>query len=196
MKKNPRTVFFINTNGRYIADYGLGPLKRLHNVYYNVSVDGLKNNHDEIRWDGSFEEIGKTFEHLKKAKKYFGAAVTIRPETREEIVSIEFFEQLLKWGEQQVQYQKLETEECSRQVSHEEYGVIGEKIRQRQKNFPVWVFYRHGNDGHGSWSDYNYIFVDIDGNIRNQKMQDQDDFSGNVFEIDDIQKHLLQLIKK
>jgi MoaA/NifB/PqqE/SkfB family radical SAM enzyme len=111
IERHPKKPFFTYTNGDFVRA-NISEIAQHHNMSYMISLDGLEKNHNAVRGPGSFGKVVSGFDALTGARKIFGASITVRKQTYEEIGSEKFFEYLAEHG---VKFARIRTLKASRE---------------------------------------------------------------------------------
>jgi MoaA/NifB/PqqE/SkfB family radical SAM enzyme len=131
IERHPQNPFFVYTNADFLKDVA-PEIRRHHNLSYMVSLDGLEASHDKIRGKSSFKRVSDGFKELASAKKVFGASVTVRAPTYDEIKSEEFFNYLSEHGVKFLRIRMLKSpeEEMSPKAVHDMVKATREYSKQ------------------------------------------------------------------
>jgi MoaA/NifB/PqqE/SkfB family radical SAM enzyme len=175
LSEHPRTLFFVYTNGDFIKDLDK-ELVSYHNLAYMISVDGLNDNHDLVRGKGSFKRVTGAFKKLKERKKIYGASVTVREHSYDELVSEEFFKYLAENGVKLVRMRTLKSknEEQTQQSSER----IFEKTNQYAERYGLLLSWG-GLDEQSSNLPAKDLLVGMDGTLRARRFASEESL-GNL----------------
>jgi MoaA/NifB/PqqE/SkfB family radical SAM enzyme len=91
-EKHPDVFFLIYTNGTLIDEKTAQRLAVLGNVTPAISVEGWRDQTDERRGVGVFDQILAAMKRLRKAGVFFGISLTATRHNAEEILSEEFID--------------------------------------------------------------------------------------------------------
>jgi MoaA/NifB/PqqE/SkfB family radical SAM enzyme len=178
--ENPTTAFHIYTSGGYIRQNGIYRLRRLHNIFYYLSVDGLSEKDDQIRGEGSFLNASDSFKILLQDKKFYCASVTVRPQNFEDVTDPLFLDFLAKSGVKVVNFMKYKSGNGSG-LPHERFEEARTKISSFADNYPIFVLFGGNGKGHAESSEFQYssFFIGPCGDVRLHKTSIEDTI-GNV----------------
>jgi len=190
---NPFTPFAIITNGRYIAENGIHKLEHMHNITYNVSIDGFSETNDLFRGNGSFDNVQQSFRVLRAKRKVYGSVTTLRKENLAEATSKEFLDMLCKRGVQIAGFLKMKTISES-MISAEEFEEANRRMQPLISQYPMIIVFGGNGKGYSETKDYCYrsLYVNPKGDVRLSKV-DLGENLGNLAEQD--LEHILKKIK-
>ncbi|ORX24371.1 radical SAM protein [Thermoanaerobacterium sp. PSU-2] len=91
-------VFHLFTNGTLIDEDMVKEVKRVGNITFAVSINGLKDKNDEIRGKGTFAKVMKAMDLMRENGVLFGYSATYTKTNIEEIFSDEFVDMMIDKG--------------------------------------------------------------------------------------------------
>lgn len=97
-EKHKNQVFHLFTNGTLIDQKFIDDVKRVGNVTFAISIDGLKEKTDARRGKGTFDKVMHTMDLLRENGVPFGYSATYTRENTEEVGSDEFVDMLIDKG--------------------------------------------------------------------------------------------------
>lgn len=134
IERHPGKPFFAYTNGDFVKA-NISEIAQHHNMSYMISLDGLERNHDAIRGQGSFQKVVSGFDALAEARKIFGASITVRRQTYEEIGSEKFFECL---AEHSVKVARIRTLKANKEeITDQEAQDIIKATREHANKYRI-----------------------------------------------------------
>ncbi len=98
LRRHPDCYFQIITNGLLVDDRWAGRLAELGNVTPLVSLDGLGQQNDQRRGQGTSETILATLDRLHRHRLLFGVATTVTAANFAEVTSDPYVAELIRRG--------------------------------------------------------------------------------------------------
>ncbi|CAM2009379.1 radical SAM/SPASM domain-containing protein [Acanthopleuribacter pedis] len=90
--------FQVITNGMFFSEETVQKLRDLGNVTPLISIDGMQDQNDMRRGEGTFKTIMDGLDRLKKHKLFFGIATTATGKNMEEVMSDEYVNMFIEKG--------------------------------------------------------------------------------------------------
>jgi MoaA/NifB/PqqE/SkfB family radical SAM enzyme len=98
LKQFKKIVFILFTNGMLLTPGMILKLKKIKNVLPVISIDGMKNNHDNRRGVGTFDKIIHQMKYLKENNLRYGVSITATKENFNQVIGLHFMESLVAAG--------------------------------------------------------------------------------------------------
>lgn len=97
-EKHSNQVFHLFTNGTLIDEKFVEDVKRVGNITFAISIDGLKEKTDARRGKGTFDKVMHAMDLLRENGVPFGFSATYTKQNTEEVGSNEFIDMLIDKG--------------------------------------------------------------------------------------------------
>ncbi|ADD02820.1 MULTISPECIES: radical SAM protein [Thermoanaerobacter] len=97
-ERHKNQVFHLFTNGTLIDEDMIREVKRVGNITFAVSINGLRETNDAIRGEGTFDKIMRTMDLMRENGVLFGYSATYTRTNVEEISSDEFVDMMIDKG--------------------------------------------------------------------------------------------------
>lgn len=97
-EKHKNQVFHMFTNGTLIDEEFIKEVKRVGNVTFAISIDGLKESTDARRGKGTFDKVMHAMDLCRENGVPFGFSTTYTRQNTEEVGSDEFVDMLIDKG--------------------------------------------------------------------------------------------------
>ncbi len=168
LERHPLTTFVAYTNGDHLARTGTldERIARRHNLAYSVSLDGFGESHNAVRGPGSFENATAAFGVLRDARKFYGASVTVRRNTVDDLSSREFLDYLDEMGIKFVHIMRFKSGDNS-ELTPREYNEAVEKIKSMSMEYPYFVIIGNEREDYEEQGfDHRDIMIGMDGGVR------------------------------
>lgn len=94
----PDIVFPLFTNGYFLDEATVARLKRQRQIVPILSIEGLQQETDERRGEGTYDQLMGKVASLKKNGLFFGFSLTLTRDNFEEIVNEPFCRKLIEAG--------------------------------------------------------------------------------------------------
>lgn len=146
---HPLTTFVVGTNGCYIATHGLGELTKTSNIFYFVSIDGMKRTNDQLRQPGGFDIAIQAMHKIRHAGFYLGSSTRVCPENIDEVTQRDFIKFLSAQGTMVSGFVLLRIpnhaanspeDSLPLDVFHQRLDAL----RQKTRDIPIIIFNRQG----------------------------------------------------
>ena len=98
MKEYPEIIFLVFTNGTLINEQMIASFKKQKNVVPLISLEGDREETDERRGQGTFDQLIQTMVQLRKQSIFFGLSLTLARENFSTIISESFINKFNQGG--------------------------------------------------------------------------------------------------
>ncbi len=98
IKRCDSIYFFVYTNGTTMTEELVERADELDNLFFLVSVDGLRDNHEERRGTGTYQKIMEAFQLLRKSSVPFGYSAVVDSDNYHEVTSPAFIQTIADAG--------------------------------------------------------------------------------------------------
>jgi MoaA/NifB/PqqE/SkfB family radical SAM enzyme len=98
IERHPECYFQIITNGMFLTDENCDRIKRLGNITPLISIDGLAENNDARRGEGTFDEAIAGCRRLQERKIIYGVATVVTGSNLDEVMTDEYVRHFIDLG--------------------------------------------------------------------------------------------------
>lgn len=97
-RRHADCYFQVITNGMFFSEENVAELRRLGNVTPLISIDGMADQNDKRRGEGTFTVIMEGLERLKRAKLFYGVATTATGLNMDQVMSDDYVRHFIDRG--------------------------------------------------------------------------------------------------
>lgn len=139
-KDFPKMIFLLFTNGLLIDDYVIEKLKQQKNVVPLISLEGYKDETDERRGAGVYENLQEIIKKLHKQNVFFGASLTLTRPTFGTLTSIPYIQTLFNAGNRFflfIEYTSIKEGTGNLVLTLEQRNKLMDLIKSFRSKFPA-----------------------------------------------------------
>lgn len=98
LESHPKLIFLMFTNSTYIDEAMAGTIGKVDNIIPILSIEGNKEDTDERRGEGSYDQVLKAMGYLREADVFFGFSVMVTRGNLDVLGKELFFDYMIEQG--------------------------------------------------------------------------------------------------